>query len=222
MLRPHRGPAIGRSVAPPRYAGPAATIGPSIARRMDVRVSHSLDPTIETARLTLRPMRAEDVDHLLPIFADPRVMASFGSALFDREQMEQWVRRNLDHQAQHGYGLFSVILRESGLLVGDCGLEVLGAGAEAEVEFGYDVRSDHWSRGLATEAASAVRDYAFQTLKLPRLVSLIRTGNGASRRVTEKVGMRLSATVTRQGLEYWLFEQVRDVLGAVQASSCAR
>jgi RimJ/RimL family protein N-acetyltransferase len=139
-------------------------------------------PTLEIDRLILREMRTEDADDLLAIFGDRRVMAAFEISPFDRAQMERWVQRNLDHQRQHGYGLFSVILKENGLLVGDCGLEQIDIG----VELGYDFRSDYWNRGLATEAAGAVRDFAFGDLGLPRLVSLIRAGNGASRRVAEK------------------------------------
>ena len=79
-------------------------------------------PALETPRLVLRPMQAADVDDLLCIFADPKVMAAFDSPPFDRPQMVQWLPRNLYHQAQHGYVLFSVLLKTTGLLIGDCGL----------------------------------------------------------------------------------------------------
>lgn len=161
--------------------------------------------TLETPRLSLRPMRWEDVDHLLRVFSDPKVMACFGVPPFDRAQMERWVRRNLDHQARHGFGLFSVILKATGELIGDCGLEVMEVEGERVAELGYDLRSDHWNLGYATEAATAVRDYAFGTLGLPRLISLIRVGNLASRRVAQKVGMRLEAEVVRERRRYWRF-----------------
>ncbi len=159
---------------------------------------------IETPRLRLRLMRADDADALLGVFGDPRVMAAFGVEPFDPSQMEARMRRNLDHQARHGYGLFAVVLKADGALIGDCGLEHTELDGAAETELGYDLRSDYWNRGLATEAAGAVRDYAFRELGLPRLISLIRQGNLASRRVAEKVGMRLEAEITRHGLPYWL------------------
>lgn len=165
---------------------------------------------IETRRLLLRPMRPEDVDDLLLIFTDPNVMASFGDVLFDRAQMERWVGRNLEHQARHGYGLFSVIHKADNLLIGDCGLEHLEAEGTQETELGYDLRSDYWNQGLATEAAAAVRDHAFRALELPRLISLIRTGNAASRRVAEKIRMRLAADITRHGQTYWLYALSRE------------
>jgi RimJ/RimL family protein N-acetyltransferase len=158
---------------------------------------------IETARLLLRPMAAGDVDALLEIFGDPGVMAAFDAPPFDRSQMERWVRRNLAHQDAHGYGLFAVLLRDTNLLIGDCGLEHMVVDGRAEVELGYDFRRDQWNRGYASEAAAAVRDFAFTTLGLRRVISLIRTGNAASRRVAEKVGMRVTAEI-HQGPSLYL------------------
>ena len=160
---------------------------------------------IETDRLLLRPMRIDDVEPLLDVFGDPAVMAAFSVPPFDRAAMEQWVQRNLDHQAAHGYGLFAVILKANELLIGDCGLELLEEESAPSAELGYDLRRDHWGQGLATEAAAAVRDYAFGQLALPRLVSLIRQGNAASRRVAEKIGMRHEADILRWGQPYWRF-----------------
>jgi ribosomal-protein-alanine N-acetyltransferase len=157
--------------------------------------------TLETPRLLLRPMEAGDARELLAVFSDPLVMAAFASPPFGPTEMDAWVARNLEHQSLHGYGLFPVVLKSTGAVIGDCGLEQMDIGAE----LGYDLRSDRWNRGLATEAATAVRDYAFETLGLPRLVSLIRVGNGASRRVAEKVGMSLEARSERHGVDYWIF-----------------
>jgi RimJ/RimL family protein N-acetyltransferase len=161
--------------------------------------------TIETARLQLRPMRGDDFDALLHIFTDLKVMASFGGELFTLAQMHSWLDRNLDHQYQFGYGLFSVIRKADGRLIGDCGLEQMTVDGEAAAELGYDFCSDVWNQGFATEAACAVRDYAFGVLRLPRLISLIRVGNLASRRVAEKVGMQLMAEPERYGIRYWQF-----------------
>lgn len=120
------------------------------------------ETVIETERLRLRPMREDDLDALLGIFADPRVMAAFASEPFDRGQMQGWLDRNLRHQEQYGFGLFAVIDKADGTLIGDCGLEVVDIDGRREAELGYDFRSAYWGRGLATEAAVAVRDHAFE------------------------------------------------------------
>jgi [ribosomal protein S5]-alanine N-acetyltransferase len=167
------------------------------------------NPRIETKRLLLRPMRETDVDALHLIFTDPRVMASFGGDLLSREQMERWLQRNLEHQNEFGYGLFSVILKETETLIGDCGLEQMEVAGSQAAELGYDFRSDYWNRGYATEAARAVREYAFDVLQFPQLISLIRVGNLASKRVAEKVGMTLVEQITRSSLHYWKYEMHR-------------
>jgi RimJ/RimL family protein N-acetyltransferase len=168
-------------------------------------MSRTSEPLLETPRLRLRLMQADDVDALLAIFADPKVMAAFHAPPFDRVQMMQWVQRNLDHQATHGYGLFSVLVKANGLLIGNCGLELMEVEGTRVAELGYDFRSDYWNQGYASEAAQAVRDYAFEQLQLPRVISLIRVGNMPSRRVAEKVGMRCVGEITRYGQQYWLY-----------------
>jgi RimJ/RimL family protein N-acetyltransferase len=155
-------------------------------------------------------MLPTDVDPLLAIFADPNVMAAFDAAPFDREQITAWVQRNLDHQAEHVYGLFSVILKTSGELIGDCGLEHMDVEGIAAAELGYDFRSDYWNQGYATEAATAVRDYAFHVLQLPRLISLIRQHNVPSQRVAEKIGMRRTRELLRGKMRYWVYALLHD------------
>jgi RimJ/RimL family protein N-acetyltransferase len=166
---------------------------------------NKINSRLETERLILRPMLATDIDALHLIFADPKVMASFNCEPFNREQMGSWLKRNIDHQNEFGYGLFSVIFKETGMLIGDCGLEQMEIEGVQMAELGYDFRSDHWDRGFATEAALAVRDYAFNILRLPQLISLIRVGNLASKRVAEKVGMSLTEEFTRYGIRYWKY-----------------
>jgi RimJ/RimL family protein N-acetyltransferase len=162
-------------------------------------------PLLETPRLRLQLMQKDDVDALLCIFADPTVMAAFQTPAFDRTDMMQWLQRNLDHQLAHGYGLFSVILKANSVLIGDCGLELIDLDGTQVAELGYDFRRDYWNQGYATEAAQAVRDYAFAQLQLPRLVSLIRFGNIRSRRVAEKIGMRYIGERTCYGHQYWQY-----------------
>ena len=171
-------------------------------------MSNGNNSQLETKRLILRPMLETDLDALLLIFTDPKVMAVFDHPLFTREQMQHWLHRNLDHQTRFGYGLLSVTLKETGELIGNCGLEEMENQGAAEL--GYDFRSDFWNHGYATEAACAVRDYAFGILGLPQLISLIRVGNLASRRVAEKVGMTLAEVFTRYGILYWKYSLKND------------
>ena len=139
-------------------------------------------------------MCESDVDALLCIFTDPRVMAAFGVAPFTREQMERWLHRNLDHQAAFGYGLFSVILKAEERLIGDCGLERMEADGAAVDELGYDFRSDYWNQGYATEAVLGLIDYA-RWLGIPSLLADTFPSNPASARVLAKAGFVSSGMV---------------------------
>lgn len=161
--------------------------------------------TLETPRLLLRTMQDDDLDAFVLLFRDPAVMASFGGELLEIHQVKQWVERNLQHQRQFGYGLFSIVHKADGIVIGDCGLEHMELNGAPAVELGYDLRSAYWRQGLASEAAAAVRDYAFDVLALPRLISLVRQTNLASARVAEHVGMRSVSAHTQHDIPYWVY-----------------
>ncbi|HRJ45529.1 MAG: GNAT family N-acetyltransferase [Caldilineaceae bacterium] len=79
--------------------------------------------------------------------------------------------------------------KASGQFIGRCGLLPWQIDGVDEVEVAYTIAKAFWGQGLATEAALAIRDYAFASLGLTRLVCLIDDGNLASARVAEKMGM---------------------------------
>lgn len=138
----------------------------------------------------MRPMTNDDFAELLAIFGDTEVMR-FYPAPFGERQMRDWLDWNQRSYKNHGYGLWSLLLRATGELIGDCGLVNQEVDGVQEIEIGYHIRRDLWGRGLATEAALACRDYGFDILDRRCLISLIHPQNTASRRVAEKVGMTL-------------------------------
>src|SRR3954470_8765901 len=94
---------------------------------------------------------------------------------------------------------FAVILRADKQLIGYCGFFAQTVDGIEELEIGYRIDPAFWNRGLATEAAQAVRDYAFNDLCLSRVISLIHPENIASWRVAEKNGMTVEKeTVFRE------------------------
>lgn len=109
----------------------------------------------------------------------------------DLEHTRQRVQSQIDAFARHGYALLTVVERESGEVIGDCGL--LSVPKTGEVEVAYGLHRDRWSRGLATEATRAVLDWARTVLGLGRVVAFVLPDNVASRRVLEK------ARLTRVG-----------------------
>ena len=144
---------------------------------------------LETRQLILREMRSTDVDSLHRIFSDPLLMRFW--PVWTQAETEAWVAAQMRRYAQDGFGLWAITFKDSDEAIGDCGLvrhEVDGA---METDIGWHVLRAHWGQGYATEAAEASRDYAFAQVGVERLVAQIHPENYASRRVAEKIGMRL-------------------------------
>jgi [ribosomal protein S5]-alanine N-acetyltransferase len=162
------------------------------------------DFRLETERLRLRPCMAEDADALAPMFADAEHMRFYPST-YSRKETELWVQRNLDRYRDEGFGLWVVEDRETGEIVGTVGPAVQIVDGVREVEIGWHVRPGWKGRGIAPEAAAAARDWAFATLDVDHLISLIRPENEPSARVGEKIGMRVDREVDFKGLPHLVY-----------------
>lgn len=159
---------------------------------------------LETPRLVLREFSASDADALSLVLSDPEAMR-FYPAPFDRGGVEEWIARNLRRYAEDGFGLWAMVLRASGEMVGDCGLTLQNIESTNEIEIGYHVRRDLWGQGFATEATRACRDYGFARLPVNRLISLIRPLNLQSRRVAEKNGMTVWKEIVWRNLPHLVY-----------------
>ncbi|MDQ3116343.1 MAG: GNAT family N-acetyltransferase [Verrucomicrobiota bacterium] len=136
----------------------------------------------------------------------------FSSGVFTREQTASFLFDRVIAPAQAGLpSQYAVIARDENRLIGYCGFFRQVVDEVNEVEIGHRLHPDYWNRGLATEAAQAVRAYAFNVLKLDRVISLIHPDNHASRRVTEKNGMTLETTTLFRGFPAQVFSCTKDV-----------
>ena len=149
---------------------------------------------LDTERLVLRPFVMEDLDGIHAVLGDPEIMRYY-PAPFTREQSRRWIEWNLGHYRDHGHGLWVLESKESGEVVGDCGLIPQTVDGRRETEVGWHVRRDQQRQGLATEAARECIRYGFEDLGRTRLISLIRPENVPSRRVAEKLGMEVEKVV---------------------------
>jgi RimJ/RimL family protein N-acetyltransferase len=145
---------------------------------------------LETQRLLLREFVPEDVDALAAVLSDPEAMRFYPAPL-DLAAVAAWIERARRRYADAGHGLWAMILKSSGELIGDCGLTRQIVDGADEIEIGYHVRRDLWGRGYAPEAARACQDYGFTRIGVDHLISLIRPENLPSRRVAEKTGLTL-------------------------------
>jgi RimJ/RimL family protein N-acetyltransferase len=167
---------------------------------------------IETPRLILRHFVEGDLDALAGLMANADFMR-FSSGVFTREQTASFLFDRVIARAREGApSQFALILREENQLIGYCGFFRQVVDDVNEIEIGYRLHPDYWNRGLATEAARAVRNYGFEVLKLERVVSLIHPDNHASRRVTEKNGMTLEKETVFHGFPTLVFSTMRRAL----------
>lgn len=143
---------------------------------------------LETKRMLLREMDMSDVENLQGIFADPEAMQYYPKTKSVAET-EDWIRWNMSSYRVFRFGLWLALLKKNGTFAGQCGLVMQRVDDRPEVEIGYLFLRKYWGQGLATEAATACRDYGINRLGYTRLISLIDPANIASKRVAEKIGM---------------------------------
>lgn len=110
---------------------------------------------IETERLFLREMTEGDFDALFAVLADYDIMKHYPYT-FDEERVRGWIRRNRERYEIFGFGLWAVCLKESGEMIGDCGLTMQNIGGVIKPEIGYHIRRDHQRKGYAPSVATAV------------------------------------------------------------------
>jgi RimJ/RimL family protein N-acetyltransferase len=159
---------------------------------------HPADLVARTERLVLRRWREEDAEAFVALNADPEVMRYVGGVL-DRAGSDALLTRLQEGWRRDGYGRAAVEDSTSGDLLGFVGLGPHAA-VPGEVEIGWRLAGRAWGRGLATEAAVAMLDLAFDTLGLERIVSVTVPDNAASLAVMRHIGMRHWRDLRHEGL----------------------
>jgi len=144
-------------------------------------------PVLTTERLALRGFTERDLDELAEITADPEVNRYLGAGRpLDRASTWRSMALALGHWQLRGYGMWLVVERSSGRLVGRAGL--WSPEGWPGLEVGWLIARPRWGEGLATEAGRACVDYAFGVLGADHVISVIHPDNAASIRVAEKLG----------------------------------
>lgn len=145
--------------------------------------------TIETERLYLRQFNDDDLDSYAGIMGDDEVgkwlPKERGLTREETKGLMDYILKNWD---EYGYGIWAVTEKNSGILLGHCGLRMLPETSEVEVL--YALAKNYWGNGYATEAVKTCVAYGFESLKLERIIGLTKPDNIASRRVIEKAGLQ--------------------------------
>ena len=154
------------------------------------------DMILETERLYLREMNQSDFNSLRKIMQDTETMYAYEGAFSDSE-VQEWLDRQISRYQKWGFGLWAVILKETDEMIGQCGLTMQPWKDEEVLEIGYLFRRSYWHKGYAVEAATACKQYAFETLNAKEVCSIIRDTNTASQNVAVRNGMTVMDTWTK-------------------------
>jgi RimJ/RimL family protein N-acetyltransferase len=166
-------------------------------------------PVLHAPRLRLRSAVAADVPALYEIFRDPESMRYWSRPEMtdpaEAETMLEEIERSAAAETLFQWG---IARREDDLVIGTCTLHRIQLD-HRRAELGYILRRDHWGRGLAGEALTALLNHAFDTLGLHRLEADIDPRNAGSIRLIERMGFKLEGHLRER---YFVAGDIQDSL----------
>ena len=143
----------------------------------------------KTERLYLREMTEADFDALYRVLADSGIMQHYPYT-FDEARVKGWIVKNIERYRIFGFGLWAVCLKETGEMIGDCGLTMQRIHGQIKPEIGYRIRKDRQRQGYAKEAAIAVRDWTFRHTPFNTVYSNMKATNTPSCKTAMAYGCR--------------------------------
>ena len=154
-------------------------------------------------RLGFRLIEDTDFNALKELDMDPEVRAQFPEGILTSEQIKERISKNKLSFNENGFGDFAAVDLESGQFVGRAGFAPIEGG---EIEVGYVLLRQFWSRGLAQESLRALLNWARENLDIPRIVAYAPKQHSASFNVMKKSGMQYFKTEKTRGVECDYYE----------------
>jgi RimJ/RimL family protein N-acetyltransferase len=167
----------------------------------------------ETERLKFRLLQESDYDEWIKLFEGTDVARFLGMAHLNsaKEQCDMWFQKGFERYKNMNGGMNVLVNKETGKIVGQCGLLVQEVGDDTIMEVGYSVLPQYWGKGYAIEAASKCRNHAFENRYVDELYSIIHIENNSSMRVAEKNGMRVHRSIPEfKGMPVHLYRITRE------------
>ena len=144
----------------------------------------------ETERLVIRPLNQNDVSSWESFIADDSAFRYYPKTMkIDKDLAQSWVDRQLTRYSEDGFGLMALESKETGKLIGQCGLIKQEVDGQDEIEIGYHIIEEYRAKGYATEAAEFFKFFAFKELAVESVISIIHAENVASQMVASRNGM---------------------------------
>ena len=144
----------------------------------------------KSKRLEFRNWKKEDLVEFAKINADLEVMEHFPKPLTKNETLS-FILRLQNHYKKNGYSYFATEILETGELIGFIGLAYQDYETDftPAVDIGWRLKKSAWGNGYATEGAKKCLDFAFNKLKLEKVISTYTVKNSKSENVMKKIGM---------------------------------
>ncbi len=152
---------------------------------------------LETERLIVREMTDDDYNSLQKVISDPETMKYY-HAPFDEEGVWKWIRWCKASYEKRGFGLWAVVLKETGEMIGDCGVSMQTIDDELKPEIGYHLRKDYHRQGIGKEMTQAVKDYFFTHFDYDEVYSYMNKDNLPSYKTAEANGMTFQHLYTTE------------------------
>lgn len=143
---------------------------------------------IETNRLYLREMEADDFDSLYVVLADSDIMQHYPYT-FDKTRVQNWINKNIERYKELGFGLWAVCLKDTNEMIGDCGLTIQKIDGESLPEIGYHIAKNQQKKGYAKEAANSVKEWVLLNTNFAEVFSYMHSDNIASINTAKSIGM---------------------------------
>ena len=153
---------------------------------------------IETERLVVRQWEPDDWMRFRPLVTDPRVLEYLCSEPWSDERTQEFINKQIEFTKSRGWAGWPVVHKEDSVLIGFFGF---GDEIPPDVQIGWRFLPEYWGRGLATEAATAMIQYGFDTFRFDRLIAVAQPANLRSIRLMEKLGMTFEKPLTYKGVE---------------------
>ncbi len=150
---------------------------------------------LTTDRLILRYFQQDDFKELHALLSDPEVMRFSLNGPYNKEKSAEFLEKSLEQARKQEPSLYAVFDKVSGAFIGSCGLYLQRINGKERWELGYRLLPKYWGQGLASEAAQAVKNYAFSSLGLTGLISIIEPENIGSIKVAKRNGFTLESSM---------------------------
>ncbi len=163
---------------------------------------------LETERLIIKNLELSDLENLITLRSDPKVMQYVGNGLIQsRQEVEVFLKFALQYQEKYGFSFNCVFEKDTGAFVGQAGLFHKGFQEEQDdIEIAYRLQQKFWGKGYATELVNALIVWGFEHLSVKKLVAFVYPGNTRSQHVLEKAKMQCIGLVNYKDKTVWGYE----------------